>query len=125
VAAHVEVKQSPYLTWAKSRFGVRYNLARSGAPACDLGRLGPSLDELLAQDAHEDGWPPLLEAIAQRYGVTPAHVALAIALTSAPARPACSIVVLVGAAGCGLWRWVLPPSAAHLVRGGHFVVTRQ
>jgi aspartate/methionine/tyrosine aminotransferase len=76
VEAHVAMKHTPYITWAKSRMGVRYNLARSGAPLCDLGRLGARLDDLLAQDAHEDGWPPLLEAIAQRHGVTPAHVAL-------------------------------------------------
>lgn len=70
------MKHSPYITWAKSRAGVRYDLARSGVPLCDLARLGARLDELLTQDAHEDGWPPLIEAIAQRYGVTPAHVAI-------------------------------------------------
>ncbi len=70
------VRAGAYIPWARSRAGLRYSLARSGAPPCDLARLGASLDDVLAQDARDDGWPALREAIAQRYGVTPAHVVL-------------------------------------------------
>ena len=63
-------KQSDYLTWSKRRSGARYNLARSGAPRFPLADLSPSLDDLLATDPHEDGWPPLVDRIAARYGVS-------------------------------------------------------
>lgn len=67
-------KRSDYLVWAKRRPGARYNLARSGAPRLPLASLGPSLEDLLTTDACEDGWPPILERLAARYGVTPAHI---------------------------------------------------
>ncbi|MDH3197798.1 MAG: aminotransferase class I/II-fold pyridoxal phosphate-dependent enzyme [Candidatus Krumholzibacteria bacterium] len=60
---------SDYITWAKQRPAVRYDLARSGVPSVDLAPLVPSLDYVLAQDRHEEGWPPLVERIAGRYGV--------------------------------------------------------
>jgi len=71
----VRPKQSDYLTWSKRRSGARYNLARSGAPRFPLADLSPSLDDLLATDPHEDGWPPLVDRIAARYGEPLHHAA--------------------------------------------------
>jgi hypothetical protein len=80
----VSSRRSDYLEWTKRRRDtIRYSLARSGAPRLDLRRLEPTLDFLLTIDANEDGWPPLLEKIAARAELTPAHVVLANACTGA------------------------------------------
>lgn len=62
------------MAWSKRRIGVRYNLARSNAPRLELSELDPDVTDLLRVGKFEDGWQPLLERIAARYGVTPAHV---------------------------------------------------
>jgi len=66
--------ESSYLPWARRRAPIRFNLARSGVPRLALDRLSPPLDYLLTTDTNDDGWPPLLERLAARYGVTRAHV---------------------------------------------------
>lgn len=63
------MKYSPYITWAKHHIDVEYNLARSGMPRPDLKSLIKDPAEILEPARHEDGWPPLMERIAQRYGV--------------------------------------------------------
>ena len=70
------IKESPYLAWARSRQGIRYNLSRSGVRPCPLELLAPGPDEAKLADANRDGWPPLLERIARRYGVTPGQIVL-------------------------------------------------
>ncbi|HXV14053.1 MAG TPA: aminotransferase class I/II-fold pyridoxal phosphate-dependent enzyme [Candidatus Krumholzibacteria bacterium] len=65
---------SDYLTWTKRRVPVRYNLARSGVPRLALERLELTLSDLLHNQNAEDGWPPLMERIAARQELTPAHV---------------------------------------------------
>lgn len=65
---------SNYLTWIKRRAPVRYNLARSGVPRLALERLEFSLSDLLHHETAEDGWPPLMERIAARQGLSAAHV---------------------------------------------------
>jgi aspartate/methionine/tyrosine aminotransferase len=70
----VRPKRSDYLTWSKRRIGARYNLARSGAPRFPLADLSPSLEDLMTTDPHEDGWPPLEDRIAARYGVSAPQV---------------------------------------------------
>lgn len=71
------MRASPYIAWAKERAHLRYSLARSGAPACTLEELGADGGELALHGPDEDGWMPLREAVAARYGVRPAQVALA------------------------------------------------
>src|SRR5215471_16086425 len=69
--------------WAKVRPLARFNLASSGAPDLDLDDL-PKLDigaELTSPYAY--GYPPLLEAIAARYGATPENIATAIGTSQA------------------------------------------
>jgi len=70
-------KTSPYLIWAKAHHEVRYNLASSGVAPPSLDLLGVTRDDFCLTDEHEDGWAPLMERIAERYEVAPAHVALA------------------------------------------------
>jgi aspartate/methionine/tyrosine aminotransferase len=73
-------KQSVYMRWAKEHAAARYNLANSGLLGCTTADLAFEPGDLLvnAPDAgSRDGYPPLKEAIATRYGVTPAQVVLA------------------------------------------------
>jgi aspartate/methionine/tyrosine aminotransferase len=79
----VSNRRSDYLEWTKRRRGIRYSLARSGAPRLDLHELAPSLEYLLACEPNEDGWPPLVEMIAARAELAPEHVVLANACTGA------------------------------------------
>lgn len=77
-------RRSDYLEWTKRRREeARIPLSRSGAPRLDLRVLDPSLDFLLTSDVNEDGWPPLLDVIAARAELSPAHVAVANACTGA------------------------------------------
>src|SRR5215471_15580940 len=69
--------------WAKVRPLARFNLASSGAPDLNLDDL-PKLDigpELTSPHAY--GYPPLLEAIAARYGANLQNVATAIGTSQA------------------------------------------
>ncbi len=70
-----ERRGSDYLAWTKRRAPARYNLARSGVPRLAMERLDLSLADLLHNESAEDGWPPLMERIAARQGVTAAYVA--------------------------------------------------
>lgn len=80
----VSNRRSDYLEWTKRRRDtIRFSLSRSGVPRLDLHELEPSLEYLLTVDPNEDGWPPLLEMIAARAEVSPAHVSLASACTGA------------------------------------------
>ncbi|HXV62591.1 MAG TPA: pyridoxal phosphate-dependent aminotransferase [Vicinamibacteria bacterium] len=69
--------ESPYIAWAKAHHGVRYNLASSGVPPPPLSALQMSADDWALTEDHEDGWMPLRERIADRYGVTAQHVVVA------------------------------------------------
>lgn len=70
------MKGSPYIAWAKSRLGIRYNLAASGVRACPPELLEPTLEDFTLGGAFPNGWTPLLERIARRYGVTESQVVL-------------------------------------------------
>jgi aspartate/methionine/tyrosine aminotransferase len=68
------------MRWSKEHAAARYNLANSGLLACTLDELAPEgLEALrLPLNGHNpDGHPPLLAAIAARYGVAPGQVAVA------------------------------------------------
>jgi aspartate/methionine/tyrosine aminotransferase len=70
-------RESEYLEWARSHGTVRYSLAFSGVPPCDVSVLAPSVDDFTMVADNEYGWPPLLDRIAARYGVKPENVVLA------------------------------------------------
>jgi hypothetical protein len=74
---------SPYMQWAKARAQVPVDLGLSNVVACALDDL-PGAREALALDGHnDDGYPPLLEAIADRYRVPSGGVATATGTSGA------------------------------------------
>jgi hypothetical protein len=70
-------RESEYLEWARSHGTVKYSLAVSGVPPCDVSRLSPSIDDFTMAADNEYGWQPLLDRIAARYGVKSENVVLA------------------------------------------------
>jgi aspartate/methionine/tyrosine aminotransferase len=71
------MKQSVYMTWAKLHARERYNLANSGILPCGTADLPVLAEELALNGESFEGYPPLLEAIAGRYGVDTEQVVLA------------------------------------------------
>ncbi len=74
---------SPYIAWMKRAPPIPYNLMGSNLLHCQVEDL-PGAREALALDGpHEEGYEPLLEAIATRYGVTPDQVSVATGTSGA------------------------------------------
>jgi hypothetical protein len=65
------------MEWAKSRPRPRVDLAGSNLLACTLEDLPGAREALDLAGESPDGYPPLLAAIAERYGVGPENVATA------------------------------------------------
>jgi len=72
------VKPITYLEWAKLQSQARINLSRSGVPDLKLRDLPLSLEltDLEISGRNPYGFPPLLEAIAERYQAEPDNVIL-------------------------------------------------
>ena len=68
---------APYMAWAKSRPVPRFDLAGSNVLACALDDLEGARAALDLSGRNEDGYEPLLNAIARHYGVTPEQVTTA------------------------------------------------
>jgi hypothetical protein len=66
---------APYLTWAKHHTRARWDLTASGLAPCPIDELPGAREEMKIQVRSDDGYPPLLEAIAERYGVDTIRVA--------------------------------------------------
>jgi hypothetical protein len=64
------MKNSVYMTWAKYHASARYNLANSGILGCDPNDLPLAPDDLQLNGPNHEGFAPLDEAIAAKYGVT-------------------------------------------------------
>jgi hypothetical protein len=71
------MKNSVYMTWAKYHAAARYNLANSGILGCDLSDLPLTIDDLALNGPNHEGYAPLKESIAAKYGVTADHVVTA------------------------------------------------
>ena len=69
--------ESSYLEWSKAHGKVKYNLAFSGVPPCDVAQLSPSVEDFTMAADNEYGWQPLLDRIARRYDVDASSVVLA------------------------------------------------
>jgi len=68
---------APYMEWAKQRPSPRFDLAGSNILACSIDDL-PGAREAVAFDGHnENGYAPLIDSIAARYGVPAAQVTTA------------------------------------------------
>jgi aspartate/methionine/tyrosine aminotransferase len=61
---------APYMEWAKTRPTPELDLAGSNILACALDDLPGALDALALHGDNDNGYLPLMEAIARRYGVT-------------------------------------------------------
>ena len=66
---------APYMAWAKTRPVPAYDLAGSNLVHCGLADLPGALEAIELTGDNGDGYPPLLQAIAERYATTPEHVA--------------------------------------------------
>jgi len=68
---------APYMEWAKARPAARFDLAGSNIEACPIEEI-PGIREAIGFDGNnENGYKPLLEAIASQYGVDAAQVTTA------------------------------------------------
>lgn len=68
---------APYMTWAKHHDKARWDLTGSNLLPCTLDQLPGARDALRLYGRNDDGWPPLVEAIARRYRVEQDRVATA------------------------------------------------
>ena len=69
--------RAPYMEWAKSRTKPEVDLAGSNLLACGLDDLPGAREALDIAGESPNGYPPLVEAIARRYGVASDRVATA------------------------------------------------
>jgi aspartate/methionine/tyrosine aminotransferase len=65
---------APYMHWAKSRPAARFDLAISNMLGASIEDLPGAAAALSLEGRNDNGYPPLLEAIARRYGVAPDRV---------------------------------------------------
>ncbi len=72
-----ETKHSVYMTWAKRHAAARYNLANSGILWCEPADLPLRPGEIPLNGPNVEGFVPLKEAIAAKYGVGVDQVVLA------------------------------------------------
>ena len=69
--------RAPYMEWARHRPHPEVDLAGSNLLACTLDDLPGAREAVDIAGESPDGYPPLIEAIAARYGVATDHVATA------------------------------------------------
>jgi aspartate/methionine/tyrosine aminotransferase len=61
---------APYLEWAKTRPEPRFDLAVSNVLGCSLDDLPGARDAIALSGRNDNGYAPLIDAIAAKYGVT-------------------------------------------------------
>ena len=74
---------TPYVAWMKRAPQVAYNLMGSNLLHCQVDDLPGAREELALDAFHEEGYPPLLEDIGDRYGMDPAEVSVATGASGA------------------------------------------
>jgi aspartate/methionine/tyrosine aminotransferase len=75
--------RTAYIAWAKLHAGAKYNLAASGVKGVGLGELPVRMEQLELSAPGGYGYPPLLERLAARYGVSTRNVVTAIGTSMA------------------------------------------
>ncbi len=68
---------APYMEWAKTRPSPRFDLAGSNVLTCTVDDLRGAREAVGLSGRNDNGYAPLLEAIAARYGVRPGQVTTA------------------------------------------------
>jgi aspartate/methionine/tyrosine aminotransferase len=86
---------APYMAWAKSRPVPRFDLAGSNVLACSIEDLVGARDALDLSGRNDEGYEPLLNAIARQYGVRPEQVTTAQG-TSGANFQACAALLEAG-----------------------------
>jgi aspartate/methionine/tyrosine aminotransferase len=71
------VLQSEYMRFAKQDTAARFGLASSGVADCTMADLGVTLDDLALHGPNAYGYAPLVDRIAERFGIETAHVVTA------------------------------------------------
>jgi aspartate/methionine/tyrosine aminotransferase len=82
-ARPVEVPRADYLLWAKRRPHPANDLGRSDVVACTLADLPGAREALELTGRNDEGWEPLVERVAARYGVRTDQVATATGTSGA------------------------------------------
>jgi hypothetical protein len=82
-ARPVEVPRADYLLWAKRRPHPLNDLGRSDVVACTLADLPGAREALELSGRNDEGWEPLVNRIAARYGVRSDQVATATGTSGA------------------------------------------
>lgn len=72
-----QIRASDYMHWAKTRSRARFNLATSGLENLKLNELQVSLDDLEITGETGYGYRPLIDLLAQRFGVDSGSVVTA------------------------------------------------
>jgi hypothetical protein len=75
--------RAPYMEWAKTRPRPAWDLAGSNLLGCTLDDLPEAREALELSGSNDDGYVPLVEAIARRYGVAADRLALATGTSGA------------------------------------------
>jgi aspartate/methionine/tyrosine aminotransferase len=75
--------RAPYMEWAKTRPRPAWDLAGSNLLHCSLEDLPGAADALVLGGRNDEGYPPLVAAIAARYGVEERQVATATGTSGA------------------------------------------
>jgi aspartate/methionine/tyrosine aminotransferase len=68
---------APYMTWAKQAPKAGLDLTGSNLLPCSIAELPGAREAMELYGRNDDGWPPLVDAIAQRFGVERRRVATA------------------------------------------------
>ena len=68
---------APYMEWAKKRPAAAFDLAGSNVRACTIDDLEGAREALSFAGHNDNGYEPLIAAIAARYGVAPASITTA------------------------------------------------
>jgi aspartate/methionine/tyrosine aminotransferase len=74
---------APYMEWAKTRPAVRFDLATSNVLGCSIDELPGARDTVSLAGTNENGYAPLVEAIAARYGTAAGAVTTAAGASGA------------------------------------------
>lgn len=74
---------TPYVAWMKQAPQMTYNLMGSNLLHCQMEDLPGARERLQIHDFHEDGYEPLRDALASRFGLTRSHVSLSTGASGA------------------------------------------
>jgi aspartate/methionine/tyrosine aminotransferase len=74
---------APYMTWAKHQSKARLDLTGSNLLPCTFDDLPGAREAMELYGRNDDGWPPLVRAVAERYGVPEGRVATATGASGA------------------------------------------